>query len=434
MTAPSCRVGCSRIDITPDWPVPLAGFASRRGRSQGIAGPLYLRAAIIETRTPAASTRAVIVAADIIWWPPEQTADFRAEIARRFALPAAHVLLSATHTHSGPQTSARFAPALGTRDDRFVATLEDALYRAIAEAAATLAPVEIQVAQCEHDLAVNRRARTNRKTILAANPPGAIDPQLTVVSFSSGGVEPRCLLVHYACHPVISSANVISGDYPGAAMNALEGKTGAVALFLQGCCGDINPGEHSGARFLAGGEREIQAAGLALANSAMMALADVGDPVPATPIAGIESTLHLPFARKTEAGELLLGRGRDAEEGEWARVLLPDPTGPIDQAPLGMQRLDIGAGLSLIAINAEVVVDYGLYAKRHQGNIVLPMGYSNGMIGYLPTAAQLREGGYEPIDSVPYFLLPSPFSADVEAIVREGINDLLGEGRVSRSY
>ena len=106
-------------------------------------------------------------------------------------------------------------------------------------------------------------------------------------------------------------------------------------------------------------------------------------------------------------------------------------------------------GLVLLAANAELVVEYGLYAKKlaaggvrdreiaagedasgssGRGTLrVLPMGYTNGMIGYIPTAAQIAEGGYESFWSTPYFLLPSPLSPAAERIVKQSLHALLAD-------
>jgi len=47
------------------------------------------------------------------------------------------------------------------------------------------------------------------------------------------------------------------------------------------------------------------------------------------------------------------------------------------------------------------------------------------MIGYVPTAAQLAEGGYEPDGSTRYFLLPSGFSPVIERDVRQAFEHLI---------
>jgi hypothetical protein len=79
--------------------------------------------------------------------------------------------------------------------------------------------------------------------------------------------------------------------------------------------------------------------------------------------------------------------------------------------------LALADGLSLLGFDAEVCVEYGLHVKEISAGAVLPIGYTNGMIGYLVTAEQLRLGGYEPDESYPYVYRPGRFAPDAEARV-----------------
>jgi hypothetical protein len=419
------RAGCARFDITPDWPLPLAGFASRTGLSEGIASPLHVRAVVLESRTGDSTARAVIVSADILWWAPEHVAGYQDKIAGLVGAPAQDVVLAATHTHSGPQTSGRFAPSLGLPDPRFTSLLKDALLRAVACAEASLEPVAIRRHRGVHHLGVHRRAWIDGEYQLAPNPDGPSDPELTVVAFERADGSPHSFLVHYACHPVISSANLISGEYPGAAMRALEDRTGAVSLFLQGCSGDINPAGRAWPRFATGGEDEITRCGLALADRVLELRAAKGEHLAPVPIRAESRELPLLFELTPTDGEIIAASMRPGVDGEWGRAFLDDASLRQPSATLAMQRLDIAQQLSLLTMNAEAVVEYGLFAKAVSAGTVLPVSCCNGMIGYVPTAVQIAEGGYEPDGSARYFLLPSRFSPVIEADVRQAIERMI---------
>jgi len=92
-----------------------------------------------------------------------------------------------------------------------------------------------------------------------------------------------------------------------------------------------------------------------------------------------------------------------------------------------MTGLALAEGFAVLAMNAEVVVEYGLYLKSASNKAVVPLAYSDGMIGYIPTAKQLGEGGYEPIDSTYYFGLPAPFAPEAERILREKLDVVVQE-------
>ena len=46
-------------------------------------------------------------------------------------------------------------------------------------------------------------------------------------------------------------------------------------------------------------------------------------------------------------------------------------------------------------------------------------------MAYIPTAAMLKEGGYEPVTSMTYYGFPSPFGDDVEERVMNGVREVL---------
>lgn len=111
--------------------------------------------------------------------------------------------------------------------------------------------------------------------------------------------------------------------------------------------------------------------------------------------------------------------------GEWSRLMLSEPSRLAPTIPLRLSFVQLAHGLAFIAMNGEVVVDYGLYVKELTKKQVLPLAYSNGMIGYVPTAKQLEEGGYESKDSFYYFGLPAPFSDELETRIKEGIRKII---------
>ena len=66
-------------------------------------------------------------------------------------------------------------------------------------------------------------------------------------------------------------------------------------------------------------------------------------------------------------------------------------------------------------------MDYALrIAKEFPKERMIVAGYSNDVMAYIPTAAMLQEGGYEPVSSMMYYELPSPFASDVEDRRDEG--------------
>ena len=93
--------------------------------------------------------------------------------------------------------------------------------------------------------------------------------------------------------------------------------------------------------------------------------------------------------------------------------------------PRRLDRSDNLGNGQLAGLSGEVVVSYGLHVRERSGGKVLPMGYANGMTGYVPTAKIIAEGGYEGGESITWFLLPAPFAPEVEPVLTAAIDRML---------
>ena len=51
--------------------------------------------------------------------------------------------------------------------------------------------------------------------------------------------------------------------------------------------------------------------------------------------------------------------------------------------------------------------------------------YSNDVMSYIPSRRNLREGGYEAVDSMIYYGLPGPYTDDVEDRVLDGLDAVM---------
>jgi len=73
---------------------------------------------------------------------------------------------------------------------------------------------------------------------------GPIDPQIGLLRLDRGDGKPLAVLYNFACHPIMNPPSKgSSADYPGFASKVIEESLGdgAMAFFVQGCAGDINP-------------------------------------------------------------------------------------------------------------------------------------------------------------------------------------------------
>lgn len=445
-------VGVSVADITPDQPVPLAGFAVRLVPWEKVRDPLSLQVFAFGRPGPdgRVSCSVVLVCADLLWWGPDLVASLTQRIAERYAIPPDAVVLHATHTHCAPQPGLTCSPLLGQGDPDYVEGLRATVVEAVGRAIERMVPVRLSrgVGTCR--IGINRRRVHSDELVLGPNPDGPVDPEVHVIrlsrvgggsaegaqaaetgsaeSHSTTADETLAVLVHYTCHPTTSDAPYVSADYPGAMRAALRASLGedVVIGFLQGCCGDINPALVRGGEFYRGGDTDLAQLGGALAASVRDVLSGPMTALPDGEVRVQARTVDLPLETPSP-DQLASLRDDDGIWGDWARHLLADPARLVDQVPLRLTLLSLSPELALLGFDAEVTVAYGFDVKQRSGSQVLPLPYTNGMVGYVVTDEQLRQGGYEPDQSYPYIYRPGRWAPGVEERVKAAVGAVLAD-------
>lgn len=241
------RIGFAKNDITPRVGVELCGFGPFRCRhSIGIRDRLWARAMAVEADP--AEPPVVVVSCDLIGVTLSITRRVRELVRQRAGLDPDRLFLSATHTHSGPNTGGYLG--WGQPDPPYVETLPQRIARAAVDALAGLREATLSYAEtaCE-GIGQNREYDKDAlplETVLRDDwrpeRPELTDTVCRVLKAESAGrVIGFCS--YFGCHPVVccSSTRFIHGDYCGVATNLLEREhPGSVGLFLQGAQGDVN--------------------------------------------------------------------------------------------------------------------------------------------------------------------------------------------------
>ncbi|MDI6772961.1 MAG: neutral/alkaline non-lysosomal ceramidase N-terminal domain-containing protein [bacterium] len=414
------RVGFARTVITPPPGASLAGFGARQERAQGVHDDLHARALVLE----ASGQRVALVVCDLCDLDAGFIREARRRIQERTGIPAASALLAATHTHAAPATFALYSlpPDPGWLDD-----LAGRAADAVASAVRDLTPATLGLALGrENSVGRNRR-----------RPDGPVDPTVTVLRAERVDASPA-LLVHYACHPTVLGPDnlMISRDYVGFTVDAVERATGGWVMFANGACGDINVG-HSADRSALGlpiPGRTFERAeelGLRLAGEAVRALTDT------RPVAGWRAPGHGMLAagrrslvvplRPTPPLEQVRAQVRACRR-HLETLQAAGANAGADDAEVTAARLELlyaelalswveqrtraeGAGaaeetaevqafavgdVALVGLPGEFFVESGLRLQnRSPFKHTIVVGYANGGIGYVPPASAFAEGGYE---------------------------------------
>lgn len=240
------RIGFAKVDITPRVGVPLCGFGPFLNRgSIGIRDRLWVRAMAVEHD----GRRAVLVSCDLLGLSLPTTTAARERVRTSLGLEPHEVMITCTHTHSGPDT----LPDLigwGGSDPPYMELLPRRLAAAIEQAVADLGEARMLHAEvpCE-GIGLNREQDRDAPPIeeVLRDQWRPARPELTdttchVLSVIRDGCL-RGFVSYFSCHPVVccQQCRFIHGDYAGVATNMLEREhPGSVGLFLQGANGDIN--------------------------------------------------------------------------------------------------------------------------------------------------------------------------------------------------
>lgn len=398
------RLGACVRDITPSQGVPLAGFAHRKNVSANIHSRLHLRAFVFEDVR--SKKRAAVVSADIIGWDAGLARRIESLCQAQFKTDC--VILSATHTHSGPCV----LPLLGTLqtavDPQYLNFLAEQTVSAVGEAYQGLETVEICRCRIETSgLVISRRLMTDQGMVSRPNQAGQSDQELIVWKFQRADGEVAAVWIHYACHPTILSGNDISSEYMGHVVEEIEKECGsAICAFFQGCAGDVRPHFVDGSGFFRNTSMaDMENFARSMTGFVKMAISSEGELVERYDVAGSSRDL------------ILHARGASLDAA------------PMD-IPIRVTSLKLAQNVGLIAYPGEPSIAYQKWIKSMTGLSILPLGYSNGFPGYLPTAIQIREGGYESVLSCPLFGLPGPFDESVEeSLLREAevAADMIGQ-------
>lgn len=395
------RAGVAVTDITPPPGTAMAGFAARTEPSTGVHDALSARAVALER----SGQGSIVVAADLVAVTVAQSDDVRRRVAERTGLPVRSVVLSVTHTHAGPHVS---PDGLGPSPDPvYVARLEDDLVET-----AVRAWTNREAARIGHGFGEERTVAHNRR-----HDGGIVDPTVTVVRVDNERDETLAVLFSYSCHPVVlGPANLLmSADWPGEARRRVEERfPGAVAVYLQGCCGDVNTG-HSAHDSMdpTRGERRTFVEAARIGGLVGDVAADVAAgvvPSGATTVEVTQSGVTLPFSAPPPAADILrLAEEVEAElrqgapddravvlRGRRSWLASLQATTPVTAVDCVVTAHRWGA-LTMVTVPGEAFVRIALDIRAGAPDAdLLVLGYCNGVPGYVPyPPVEYEHGGYE---------------------------------------
>lgn len=219
--AQNVRVGAAKVDITPAADELPPNYL-------GVLDAIHSRAIVIDN----GASRAALVSVDAGAVPGTVWQTVSAALEEELGLPATHVLVTATHTHSVPRQ------------------VPDSYARKIVEsvrlASERLAPARVGFGTGVSYLNVNRNIIDSETGRWREGPnyEGPSDKTVAVIEFEDSNGEPIAVYYNYAMHAVAAGQlDLVSGDVPGTTSKYIEDSFDGriVALWSSGAAGDQNP-------------------------------------------------------------------------------------------------------------------------------------------------------------------------------------------------
>lgn len=425
LTAPAVaadlRVGAAAVVITPPPGTPMAGYYSERG-AEGVHDDLYAKALVLEKD----GTRAALVSLDLISTTRGIVMEARREIEKRTSIPGANVLISASHTHTGPEFSSRGprSAALGGQSDlalRYSAELPGKIALAVQQAEKTLVAARLGLGRGkEEGIAFNRRFHMqdgrvgwnpgilNPNILKAAGP---IDPEVAVAHFTTTDKKPLATCVNYAVHLDNVGGSKISADMPAVVAKLLGELHGpkAVTVYFTGCCGDVN---HINVAWGAPQKGHEQAARMGIMLTAevlrtfpLLKTSEPGTlqcksaivPLPLPKISAEEIEKARSVAEQFRAAK---GKGIPFLDSVNAFKVLDVEARQGKPHEVEVQVIALGRDIAWVSLPGEIFVELGLAIKQDSPFKHTQIGeLANGSIGYIPTRRAYTQGNYEVISA-----------------------------------
>ena len=231
------NLGVGRTDITPEVGGCLYGYCPDLF-SESVNDDLHATSFVFKTDT----VTAIMITCDVCLIKTALSDKIRKCISEKYNVAFENILLSATHTHSGPNTAGTFG--WGDIDKKYCEEVFiPGILSATEKAFNNIIPVKMGRASGNSYIGVNRRELKEDNTIdFGQRPWGCFNPEMTVLSFCDDNENVVANIIHYGAHGTCAGRNYkITRDWSGVMTDRLRDFTKAPSVFFNAAEGDVAP-------------------------------------------------------------------------------------------------------------------------------------------------------------------------------------------------
>lgn len=449
--------GLARRSISPDSlkrGICLTGLRGGEGRkAHRKLDDLYVRVAWLER----AGKKVILVNADLLYIPDDAFARIREWVRSMFPGDQCTLVLNATHTHSAPHPGGCFFDG-SIGDTEYQAFVLERIQQGILSAHEDASDARLFITKTEVNVGINRRKPVlkiskkggiprKKQVVSRPNPKGAVDSDLYVLKILKRG-KTAGLILSNGCHPSILRGSAVSADFPGKIEFLIRERFSydIPVLFLQGFGGNVRPrllkplwsfltrpkdiliwGLEGRGFERNTSERHLDEVARGFVGSIEELRDEEYDEIDVE-LDSKEIEVDLPLGQVPERNHLIGLKPKTEGERKWLAHVLENYE-RLQRIRIRISRVDLSKECSFLCVPGEVFCEYSLLFKTMFPRLdIIPLGYCNGMVGYIPTAKAVKEGGYEVERAYKLFGMMSPFSEEVEEKVIEGVRNLYESG------
>ncbi len=421
--APPLEAGVTKVAITPPVGYRMAGYYRER-LNTGTKDPLYAKVIVFRQ----GEVQVGIIFNDLIGLPGPLVDQARPVIAQATGIPASHLILCATHSHTGPLYFGLYRDHYHQENIKahgkdpheavdYSALLTQAWVQGVKEAQSKLQPVQLKHGATEESrVSFNRRFLMKDGTVRfnpgvnnpqIVKPAGPIDPTVDLIQVQSAKGNPPAnlgMLVSFAMHLDTVGGTDYSADYPVHLEKELSTALGdeAICLFGTGTCGDINHVDVTAAN-----RRSAEEIGKLLGETAIAALPKLE--VLSEPKLAVARTRYLQDVQKVSEEDITFAK-KIFPVGEPGKTPFLDlvrayTTLDLLQYPDGKMNVEISVvalndKVAMVFLPGEIFVELGMAIKQEspfEQTLVIELAHDTPF--YVPTKRGFLEGSYEIMNS-----------------------------------
>jgi hypothetical protein len=377
------RAAVVKVNITPDDSQYMLGYGPRK--SESILDSLYHRIVVIDD----GKMQFVLASTDICINNCAEYDRIALKVSKQLGIKPQNFWWTTTHTHSAPEVgpagldSVFLGDRYGhARDYKYAALVEDRLINGIKEAQQKLESAKLGVGWGYSQANINRRAKDiDGIAFLGMDPDGETDRKIGIIRLDKADGSPLAIIINYPIHgTVLGGTTCISADVQGVVSEYVQKKLGAPCLFINGAAGNLAP---------------IYSVGKDVKDPFLKQFRTLlGDKV-------LEANNRITSSKDVSlyTQEIMVETPRRKDLGwpaTFGRYTRTTRTGEnIVRIPILF--LKINEDVAIWNSPSEMFCEISNEVRsRSPFPYTFYYGYSNGWLGYVPTAEEFKHGGYEP--------------------------------------